>query len=318
MAPSKAINIEKDRVLVIGAAGLDIVGRMNNLPDPGASTSAVVRPSFGGVARNVAENLARLGQSVHLISAVGRDDFGQQLLDHTAASGVNVTACLKSSEYSTASYLAVLNSDGRLQFALDDMRIISALTPEFLEEKSDLFFQSGIVFVDTNLSRKALNKVFELAERANIPVCADATSRQLALRLKPHLEQIFLLTANTLEAALICGRDIEVNNEQDVLLAARTLINKGTEIAVIPMAEFGVCYADSETSGLIPAIHTNILDPTGAGDALTAAVIFGLLNDISLDETVRLGVSAASLTLRTPGTVVPDLSLELLYNHLVI
>ncbi len=84
------------------------------------------------------------------------------------------------------------------------------------------------------------------------------------------------------------------------------------------MAEFGVVYATSETSGYIPAMQTNIIDPTGAGDALTATVIYSLLNGITLDDAVRLGVTAASLTLRHRGTVVQDLSLEMLYDQLVI
>ena len=57
-------------------------------------------------------------------------------------------------------------------------------------------------------------------------------------------------------------------------------------------------------------------DPTGAGDALTAAVLFGLLNDMPIDDAVRLGVAAASLTLTYRGSVIPDLSLEKLYDQL--
>ena len=57
---------------------------------------------------------------------------------------------------------------------------------------------------------------------------------------------------------------------------------------------------------------------TGAGDAMTAALLFGLLNDIELDDAIRLGVSAASLTLRHPGSVYPELSLEGLYDQLLV
>ena len=84
------------------------------------------------------------------------------------------------------------------------------------------------------------------------------------------------------------------------------------------MAAFGVCYATSETSGHVPALRSSVIDPTGVGDALTATVIFGLLNDIPIDDAVRLGVTAASLTLQHRGTVLPDLSLEKLYDQLVI
>jgi pseudouridine kinase len=84
------------------------------------------------------------------------------------------------------------------------------------------------------------------------------------------------------------------------------------------MGEIGLCYATSETNGYIPAVRTEVVDPTGAGDALSAAIIFALLNDIPIDDAVRLGVSAASLTLRYRGAVVPNLTLEKLYDQLVI
>ncbi|MEN6394155.1 MAG: PfkB family carbohydrate kinase, partial [Anaerolineaceae bacterium] len=90
------------------------------------------------------------------------------------------------------------------------------------------------------------------------------------------------------------------------------------KIVVITLGDQGLCYATSEISGFIPAIKTEIVDPTGAGDALTATLIFALLNNIPIDDAVRLGVSAASLTLRHSGAVVPDLSLQKLYDQLVI
>jgi len=90
------------------------------------------------------------------------------------------------------------------------------------------------------------------------------------------------------------------------------------DIALITLAEFGVVYATHEISGHIPAIQTPIIDPTGAGDALTATVLYGLVNDMDLDDAVRLGVSAASITLRHSGTVYPELTLEKLYEQLVI
>jgi pseudouridine kinase len=65
----------------------------------------------------------------------------------------------------------------------------------------------------------------------------------------------------------------------------------------------------------VPAIRTTIVDPTGAGDAMIATLIFSLLNAIPIDDAVRLGVAAASLTLRYRGAVVPDLSLERLYEQ---
>ena len=60
------------------------------------------------------------------------------------------------------------------------------------------------------------------------------------------------------------------------------------------------------------------MDSTGTGDAVTAAIMFGLLNDLPVVEAIRLGAAAAAITLQTTETVVPDLSLDMLYDHLIV
>jgi pseudouridine kinase len=302
-------------VLVIGAAGVDIVGLLKGELHPGTSIPAQIRSTFGGVARNVAENLARLGQPVELMTAVGDDPAGEQLLHEMKSAGVGISAILRSSEFSTGSYLAVVNTSGELQFALDDMRAVSALSADYLRENEALFSQASLLFLDANLSKEALRTAFTLARRYHLPVCADPTSKHLAPRLQPYLPRLHLITPNIAEASILCGQTYSAKPRQ-AIEAAKCMVSQGVKIAIVTMAEFGVCYAASDTSGHIPAIRTEIVDPTGAGDALTAAVIFALLNDISLDDAVRLGVSAASLTLRYRGAVVPYLSLEKLYDQL--
>ena len=155
-----------------------------------------------------------------------------------------------------------------------------------------------------------------LARRTGLPVCADPASQALAARLKPYLPRLRLVAPNAAEAAILCDNVFDSSSRRDALEAAKCLVSQGVDIAIIALAEFGVCYATSETSGHIPAMRTEIVDPTGAGDALTATVLFALLNDIPIDDAVRLGVAAASLTLRYRGAVVPDLSLEKLYDYL--
>jgi pseudouridine kinase len=305
-------------VLVIGAAGVDIVGRLRGELQSGSSTPAQIRESFGGVARNVSENLARLGQPVTLITAVGDDEAGERLLGDIASAGVNIDPVLKTGQYSTGAYLAVVNQAGMLQFALDDMRALSALTPAYISQHEALFREASLLFIDANLPEKTLKKIMSLARKARLPVCADPTSSVLAPRLKPYLDRLYLITPNGSEASIYCEPERKITNRRQAMEAAKHLVGQGVEIAYISMAEQGLCYATSETKGYIPAIRTEIVDPTGAGDALSATVIFALLNDIPLDDAVRLGVTAASLTLRYRGSVVPDLSLEKLYDQLVI
>lgn len=305
-------------VLVIGAANVDIVGRLKTELHSGTSSPGRIRTSFGGVARNVAENLARLGQPVNLITAVGDDDAGQRLLDQTRAAGVNVDSVCCTGQHPTGSYLAVINSAGALQYAVDDMRVMAVLTPDAMRERAEMFKEASLLFIDANLPKDTLRTILSLARRARLKVCADPVSTLLGSRLQPYLSRLYLITPNSAEAAMFCEPIPKSSTRRQAMTAAKSLVSQGVEIAIVTLAELGLCYATSETSGYIPAIRTEILDPTGAGDALTAAVIFALLNDIPLDDAVRLGISAASLTLRYRGTVSSELSLEKLYDQLVI
>jgi pseudouridine kinase len=313
-----SLNKTSELVLVIGAAGLDVVGRLQGALHMATSNPALIRISFGGVARNVAENLARLGQPVSLLSVIGKDRLGDDVLAHTRSAGVDVTNVYVTDKYPTCFYMGVLDEQGSRQFAFDDMRIMDELTDAYLVYNEDLFQKAGLIFVDANLPKKALKKVFTLARKYKTPICADPASGLLAARLKPYLSQIKLLVPNSLEAGVMTGHPFEANDSGAALEAARILVNKGVDIAFVTLAEYGLCYATSETNGHIPAIRTSVVDPTGAGDALSAAVIYALMNEIEIDDAARLGVSAASLVLRYPGTVFPELSLEKLYNELAM
>jgi pseudouridine kinase len=305
-------------VLAIGAAGVDMVGHLSGPPQAGTSNPARIRLAYGGVARNVAENLARLGQPSNLISAVGRDFLGDRLCEELTAVGVGVTGVLRIPDQPTGAYLAMIDPEGRLHLALDDMRVLEALTPQFLEQQEEIFKQSSLVFLDGNLSPPVLRIAIRLAQRSKIPVCADPTSKGLAVRLQSQLHNLFLITPNAAEAEILLGEPIPSEDPALAVMAARKLVARGVQVALITLAEFGVAYASDVDHGHIPALRTQIVDPTGAGDALTAAVIFGLLNEMPLHESVRLGVSSASLTLRSHSTVASDLSLEKLYDQLVL
>jgi pseudouridine kinase len=304
--------------LVIGATGVDIVGTLRGELRPGTSNPARIRYSFGGVAHNVSENLARLGQPVNLVTVLGEDEAGNQLFNGLATSGVNTKTVLRTGQYPTGAYLAVINPQGELEFALDDMQVMSSLSPEYFRDNSDLFRDASLVFIDANLPKETLRTIMTLVRRYRLPVCGDPTSVLLAPRFRSYLNHFYLMTPNVAEAAVLCDRPTPVVGRRQALDVARCMVTNGVNVAIITLGAQGLCYATSQTSGYIPAIKTTIVDPTGAGDALTAAVIFALLNDMPLDDAVRLGVSAASLTLRYRGAVVPDLSLEKLYDQLVI
>jgi pseudouridine kinase len=275
-----------------------------------------VRVSVGGTARNVADNLTRLGVNSILLSAVGQGGSGQRILNNAARVGINTDYVIISEEHHTAAYLALLDENGNLVMSVDDMEILSLITPQVINRRRSLIKEAEMVVIDSNLSEATIASLFKVANRYNIPLCADPASTTVAPRLKPYLAHIYMITPNVAEAEVLSGKSIE--DEDDALAAARKLVNAGVEIVIITLGEAGVVYATAGASGHVPAVATEIVDFTGASDALTGTVVFGLLNDMSLDEAVRLGASAAALTLASTDSVCRELSLDLLYDQLLI
>lgn len=305
-------------VLVIGTACLDIKGWPQTALETGASIPGIIRTSVGGVGRNIAENLARLGVPTVLLSAVGQDRSGERVLLQTSAAGIDISHVLEVGDCSTGAYLALLDGTGTLAYAVNDTRIAGSLRPRYFYDNRRLFRDASMIVLDASPPPDSLETIFRLARQYQVPVCADPTSPALAPRLCPYLDDLLLITPNVQELAAFC--DISVTNSSDeaALEAAKQLVGLGVEIAVITLAKQGLCYATSGESGRVPAVRTEVVDLTGGGDALTAAIIFALLNDIPVSEAMPLGCSAASLTIASEHTVVPDLTLELLYDNLAV
>ena len=307
-----------ENILVIGAILLDTKGKPHAGLEPSTSNPAGIRSTRGGTARNVAENLALLGAEVTLLSAVGEDMTGKRLLTQTAESGVNLEHVLMIEGENTGAYIAILDPDGSLSVALDDVDVMHHITPGYLLDNSALFAQASMVVMDGSLIPQAMETVMRLAQEHNLPICADPSSARLAYKLRPYLSCLHLIVPNEVEAAELCQAVYDETDPDFSLDLARQLVKTGVEIAVVTLSDFGIHYATSDEVGTIPAKYSEMVDSTGTGDALTAAIIFGLTNELPTIEALRLGVAAAGLTLQTPETVVPDLSLDMLYEHLIV
>jgi pseudouridine kinase len=250
------------------------------------------------------------------MSALGDDPVGSILLEATAASGVDVQHVVTSAGSRSGAYIEIWDQSGPRALAIDDMGVMAALTPALVYRKRRLVRDAAMVVLDANVPANTMASVFSLAGKYDRPVCVDPTSVTLAPRVKPYLPHIHLLVPNLQEARALA--DLGPDEEMDVQHLAIRLVNMGVDTAIITLAEHGLYYATAEESGHVSALARDVVDLTGAGDALCAATVFGLLNQFPVSEAVRLGISAAALTIQCPETVCPDLSLDRLYDELVI
>jgi pseudouridine kinase len=306
----------RHRALVIGAAGLDLKVRPRSATvEFGRSNPGEIRWRWGGVARNIAENLARLGTDVELITAVGDDWWGRTLLGRLHDLGIGTEGCLVVEGQPTSSYVAFYDQARELQVAFDAMGIVEAVTPGHLNRLRRLVREADIICIDANLSPNALRTLFRLAKQYEVPVCVDPTTALLAAKLQPYLSAITAITPGKDEAEALLGTPLA--DDDAIRAGARSLVQEGVGLAAIMLGAEGLCYATSEESGRIAAFPAGVVDPSGAGDALTAAVAYGLLEGLSPEEAVRLGMAAAAQTVMCQDNVCPYLSPELLYERLV-
>jgi pseudouridine kinase len=307
-----------EHVLVIGGTLLDTKGKPDAGLEPGTSNPGHISRARGGTARNVAENLARLGTDVLLITAVGNDSIGGQLMAQTAEAGVNVDYALTIDGANTGTYLALLDGDGALAVALDDSHVMTSITPGHLHRHRRLFRDAKMIMMDGSLTPAAMKTVVRLATQYKVPLCADPSSVRLAHKLRPYLSRLHLVVPNEVEVAELLDVDFHGFDPDATLAQARRLTSIGVDHVVITLPDFGLDYATGDEVGYIPPSYNKMVDTTGTGDAVTAAIMFGMINGLPTIECMRLGAAAASLTLHSSDTVVPDLSLDMLYEHLIV
>ncbi len=309
------MNEREHQVVVIGAAGLDMhVWPRMMAVEPGKSNPGYIRWSWGGVGRNIAENLARLGAEVFFISAVGNDEPGHNLLENLRRVGVNTDAVYIAPDQHTGAYVAQYHADRRLAVAFDDMLIMRSITPAYLQRYRSLIRDADMVCIDANLTAETLESLFRLTRKYDVPVCADPTAELLAPRLHPYLPELTAITPNRREAEMLVGEPLP--DDEALIRGARRLVQLGVGLVVITLGEHGLCYATQEESGRLPALKVEMVNPVGVGDALTAAIAYALLEEVPPSEAVRLGQAAAACTLACNETVCPTLTLESLYEYL--
>jgi pseudouridine kinase len=307
-----------DHFLIIGATLLDSKGKPRAGLEPGTSNPARIRHTRGGTARNVAENLACFGAEVILLSAVGDDNTGRQLIAQTAESGVDVSEVQIISGERTGSYIAILDEEGSLSVALDDVSIMSHISSAYLYQNRRLFRDACMILFDGSIDEAAMAMAVRLATKYDVPICADPSSSRLAYKLKEFLPHLHLVVPNEVEAAALSEVDFSGYDPDASLEVALILMRSGVDTVIVTLSDFGLVYSTSDETGYIPARYSEIVDSTGSGDSVTAAVMFGMVNDFPITEAIRLGAAAGSLTLQTGETVVPDLSLDMLYDHLIV
>ncbi|SDC41321.1 carbohydrate kinase [Nocardioides lianchengensis] len=292
-------------VVVIGGANMDVKARSARSAQPGTSNPGHSALAAGGVGRNVAENLARLGTRTHLVAAVGADPLGDQVLAATSDAGVRVEHVLRS-PHGTGTYTAVLDADGELVVAVADMRATDELAPADVDAARDLVAAASLVVLDGNLAAPTLGYALDLAAAADVRVVLEPVSVPKAEKLRDLLDPsrpVYAVTPNRDELAALGG-------DADALHA------RGVTWVWVRLGAEGSLLSGPTGVHRIPAVPAaEVVDVTGAGDAMLAAFCHAVLAGEDEVAAASYGHAAAALTVASTHTVRPDLTDRLVRRH---
>ncbi len=293
------------RHAVIGASNVDIGGRPEGNLTLHDSNIGRVKISSGGVGRNIAENLARLGQTVQFFSAFAHDAFADFLQNELTALGIDFSHSYYAEGVASSTYLFVNDASGDMHVAINDMQLLDAVPMEYFESIIPTVNSYDVCVLDTNWSEAVFSF---LMEHITIPICVDPVSLTKAKKCLPFLSRIHTFKPNLLEAQFLSGKE----RVED---AATVLLERGVKQVFISLGSEGLYYANQHDSGIIPVSVSEPLNTTGAGDTVTANLVAS--HGMPIEQQARIAVRAAELCVMSSETVAKNLTKETVLKALL-
>ncbi len=289
-------------VFVLGAAITDLMGFPIGAPAPADSIPGRIRKAPGGVGRNLAENLVRLGLPIELITAFGDDENAEHLIRHCQEQAIGLRHSIMVEGQAGAIHLAILDEARDLFAGIADLHVLDAISPSFLE-KQEALLEAAAIVLETNLPAPAIDWLVQ--QEWSIPLYLDPVSVPLSSRIADHIGAFHTIKANRRQAEALAGRSLL--RPKDLEEVAQEWLAKGAQRVFITLGGHGAFAASREQSIHLPAIRTTVENTTGAGDAFMAGLIWASMRNWALDDCCRAGIAAASIAVRSPLANSPDL-----------
>lgn len=286
-------------LLLIGGCNVDFIATSDNKLIRHVSNIGKVSTSFGGVMRNICENLARLGNKIDFITAVGNDTYGNAIRENLEELGVNFIA--PKTDLPTGTYVAINDCNRDLSEAICDGRVHAEVSAEFLKEHDGLIKEHEYIIIDANLDKNTIDYIFK--NYSDKKIIVEAISPTKVEKFKEYLDKIFLIKCNIHEARKLMGIDLL---EKDLVGG---LLARGVKNVVVSHGKNDIYFGcDYRKVDLVQVVEvTEYVNTTGSGDALTSGVIDHYLRGYSLKESVAFGNELARLTLMSHGATSKEI-----------
>ncbi len=276
-------------IAVVGATNIDLIAKCYTdlkLYDKNPGTSTF---SYGGVARNICENLARLKVDPAFITIIGDDEFGNGAKRFLEELGVAVLC--KSSKLPTSTFISILDKDFDNYISISSMEIVNELDSTFLQTIDYSIYD--IVVSDANSS-----EVARFLAKQNTTLVIDATSDAKCRNIVEILDHINFLKCTKTEAELI----FNTSRIEDIIVTYPNLT------LIITNKSEDITYNVGNKVFNYKVIEREVISAIGAGDSFTAGFVYGIAQGYEIIKCIELACKCAYITIGDINTVSTKIS----------
>ena len=291
-------------MLVIGGVFVDVKGFARSKYMPLERNVGDVQVTAGGVCRNVAENLSRLGVPAQFVSMVDDDGFGSQVREELATLGVGVEHVIPAKR-GMGMWLAILDESGNLAGSISRQPDFTALEAYLRQYGDVIMARTDGVVLEFDMNEAISGLVMALARQYGKPVYSIVGNMGVILRHPEYLHDVACFICNEMEAGRLFREDLtHLAPEAMLEVLKRGSAVAGIKAMVITMGAQGAVYVDNQTGefGYCPPMEVDVVDTTGAGDAFFSAAVAALMDGAPLSQAVQAGTKLAAQTLRVAGS----------------
>ena len=294
-------------MLVIGAVFVDVKGFAREKYMPEERNVGDVQVVAGGVCRNVAENLTKLGQPVQFVSMVDDNALGQEVLNGLQAAGIDTEHVIRAPR-GMGMWLAVLDEHGDLRGSISRQPDFSALEELLARRAEALVSDCHAIVLGYDTTDSITASMLELAEKHKKPVYGLVGNMGVILRHPEYLRRSACFICNEHEAERLFDRPLlDLTPEEILPMLVQETRNAAIPAMVLTLGPLGSVYVDHRSGefGRCPARSVGMVDSTGAGDAFFTGTVAALTKGAPLSQAVRVGTELAARTLQVAGASCP-------------
>ncbi len=284
----------RGHILVVGSLNMDLVVRVPHHPLVGETViSNEYRRYPGGKGANQAVAAARLGCPVKMIGRVGRDAFGDELVQALSSNGVDTSYIYRDAHApSGVAFIAVDEAGQNIIVVAGGAN--SLLTPQDIVDAQAAFDGAAVLLLQLECPLVSVEKAIHIARQRGIPVVLNPAPAQL-LEMD-LLEQVDYLIPNQSELAMLAGQDT-------IKAALQVLQSHGVRRLVVTLSEKGALVVDGDWQERLPTYRVPVVDTTAAGDAFVGAFAVALREGLSLHQATAWGNAGGALAVTRMGAM---------------